>query len=497
MGKPIHFDRNGRVVLVSGPNRSPLPASAYAFLLDALTYYERKFDYVGGSGLDYIDRKIYCPGPVDQTLIIPIGMVPRVAAGLRDQGYLPIRVAKTLVAATDLRKEGYLDWDALHRDFKIYPDQEELLTKVVSADGGIISAPTGAGKSVCIRMICALYSKAKIHVVTKSATLADEIFNDLVTVVPQLGRVGGGHKNLESRVNVFVADSLHHGEGDADIVLADEIHQLVAPKYAEKFSQYTRARIFGFSASPTGRQDGRDIVAEAICGPEIHTMSYQDAANAGRVVPITVEWLRISEGPDVSGMTNPAYKERIAIWQNDFRNGIIAARAWETDPEEQVLIIVKTIDHAVRLKKLLPQYELAYAANGMDQKRLQTYIRDGYLPEDEPLMTPKRLSEMRQKFASGEIKKVISNYVWSTGVNFRNLAVLIRADAAASKISDIQIPGRVCRRIPGAKESALMVDCFDDWDPGFRRKSQSRWRNYQEKGWTQIFAEPAKSRRIA
>jgi superfamily II DNA or RNA helicase len=151
---------------------------------------------------------------------------------------------------------------------------------------------------------------------------------------------------------------------------------------------------------------------------------------------------------------------------------------------------VKTIEHAVMLRQLLPDYTLCYASNGMDSDRLDKLIGQGLLPSDEPRMTPARLTSLRKSFADNKLKKVIANMVWSTGVNFRNLAVLARADAMASEIRDGQIPGRVCRRIEGVKESALLIDMHDDWSPGYSRKAQTRKSNYKKRGWVQTFYQP-------
>jgi len=486
----IHLQRKGRLVLASGPGRTPLSAGTYNWMADALTYYEKKFDPTAapGENFDFIDRRIYNPGPFPRTLVFPLGMRSRIAKELAGHGASVTLTGRSMVDEIQGTPAGEVDWDALLDSFTVHPDQQQLLFKVTAADGGIVSAPTGLGKSVLVKMICKLYPKARIHVATKSVQLADEIYGDLLTVVPTVGMVGGG-KRKPARVTVYVADSLHHGMGQADLLLLDELHQLLAPRYVEMIGRYQTARIFAFSATPTGRSDGRDILGEAICGPVLQTMHYQDGVAMGRIVPITVEWIPMRVGPDTSGIRNIAIKDRFAISRNIDRNKAIAERVSKFSDDEQVMIIVKTIDHAVQLKSLLPDFTMAYAANGMDEDRLEKYIEAGELPPNEPLMTRERLSSLRKAFADGTLKKVISNYVWSTGVNFRNLSVLVRADAAASEILDGQIPGRISRRVPGQKESALLIDCWDEWDSRLMKKAQSRSRNYRKRAWNQVWPQ--------
>lgn len=476
------------MLIATGPGWKPLPPGARELLADAMTYYERRCDYTaqaeGGAKFDLIERRMYRIDQASGAVEFPLGLKSRIVKALKTNGFVPTLSGGTLLSAA--RPEALaMNWDGLFADFTPYPDQEICLQRTIGADGGIISATTSYGKSVIIRMLCRLYHKARIHVVTKSRVLAQEIHSDLSQVIPNVGFVGD-NKRVFGRVTMLMADSLHHGLGEADIVIADEAHQLIAPTYTYKLGLYRSAKMIGFTASPKGRADNRDVLLEAIFGPVLFTMSQQEAEALGRVVPVTVEWLRVVKGPDTAGIRNIAMRERAAIWQNGYRNRVIADRVSKFDADEQVLVMVKTIDHAVRLKALLPDFTLAYASKGMDEKRLANYIKQGLLPADEPLMDGKRIRHLREQFAANKLKHVIANYVWSTGVNFRHLGVLVRADAAASAINDIQIPGRICRRIPGVKESALLIDCSDEWDDRFYRKASGRRRNYQARGFTQI-----------
>ena len=92
---------------------------------------------------------------------------------------------------------------------------------------------------------------------------------------------------------------------------------------------------------------------------------------------------------------------------------------------------------------------------------------------------------MRQEFEKGILKRVIATDVWGTGVDFPLLQVLIRADGRASEILDTQLPGRATR-VSDGKEYGLLVDCMDEWNDTFLRRSNSRKRNYLKKGWTMV-----------
>ena len=150
--------------------------------------------------------------------------------------------------------------------------------------------------------------------------------------------------------------------------------------------------------------------------------------------------------------------------------------------------MVKSIEHAVYLKQHLPDFLICY--DSMDQHDYDNYVAKGFIdPETCPIMNPARREDMRVGFEKGIIKKVISTDVWSTGVDFAQLGVLIRADARASKIVDIQAPGRVSRKHEeSGKSYGLVIDVMDNFDHTFMNRSRSRKLSYKKIGWQDITA---------
>ena len=176
-------------------------------------------------------------------------------------------------------------------------------------------------------------------------------------------------------------------------------------------------------------------------------------------------------------------KERWGIWRNKVRNEILAEAAESLGRKEQTLITVKTLEHAAFLKKLLPHFTLAYS-EATDRASIEGYINWNLLPTNEPYMTRDRRRALKERFETGKLKKVIATPVWNRGVNFRDLAVLIRGDASDSRISDSQIPGRTSR-LPDRtdKEYGRVIDCLDQFDAGYRRKASHRKACYKENQW--------------
>jgi superfamily II DNA or RNA helicase len=318
--------------------------------------------------------------------------------------------------------------------------------------------------------------------------LAHKIQTFLSKWLPNIGLVGDGSRNF-GRITVYTLASLHHCPFDADFMLVDEAHEVLSDKYSKYLVSSLYTRNFAFTASPTGRSDGSDIRMESVFGPKIFHITYDEAVKLGLVVPIRVEW------SDVRLMTNPcknmegARKKRYGLWQNDERNKIIAQKARTFGPDEQVQILVETIEHAVFLRQHLPEYTLIYA-NMKPEDRI-AYIKHGLLPAGEPLMTSERMEENRKAFEAGELKKVITTNVWAVGIDPTQLTALIRADAGASEIMDVQAPGRVSRtHSSGGKNVGIVCDFFDQFDHATSQRAKKRVKHYRDMGWSQ-YAGPA------
>lgn len=380
-----------------------------------------------------------------------------------------------------------LDWGAVFNQFDPRARQDEALLKIATNDRGVIEAPTGFGKSYMFKMVGALYPNARILVVVSRKDVAQDIHRDLTRYFPNVGMIGAGRRRA-GRITVCMAQSLQHaGYEDWDIILGDEVHELGAPTVVGQLANMKWAKCFGFSASPWGRQDGTSIRIEAIFGNTIFYMSYQEAVALGLVVPIRVEWLDVIMDENPAQDYEDVARLRRGLWRNEYRNQMIAAKARSYGPDEQVLIMVAHFEHAIYLKQQLPEFVLCYAERKEDDRLFDRAVRDGLLPFDELRMTDRLRMQRREQFETGELKKAIATDVWSTGVNFQQLQVLIRADARSSSIKDTQIPGRVSRtHNTSGKQVGILVDCLDQFDEGFRDAARKRRRDYRQKGWEEV-----------
>lgn len=378
------------------------------------------------------------------------------------------------------------DWDLL-AEYDFRHKQKETLEAICAAERGQIWWPTGTGKSFLIGMLCRALNQCNIAVVTKFASVLEDRYHQLNQMLPSVGIYHSKKKKQGRRVMVVSSGCLHHFDPkDFDVLIADEHHELATAKMFGVFAQWRRNRMYGFSANFKDRMDGADFELEGIFGPLVAKMTYEEAVEHGMIVPIHVYWRNVLMDTNPAAGMEGVPRLRHGIWRNEYRNELIANDA-KCFPDDQVLITVKTLDHACHLKKLLPDYEMCYAPSELYEEKLDMYYRWGLIPRDEPIMTDDRLRRLKKNFESGKLKKAIATSVWNRGVNFHQLQVLIRGDASSSAIDDTQIPGRMSRITDTIdKKCGILIDYKDQFDDNLRRKAAARKRDYKAKGWLQI-----------
>jgi len=381
-------------------------------------------------------------------------------------------------------------WDRVFDRFEFRPRQVDCLAQIDMHDEGVIEAVTAFGKSFMFAMICTLYPNAKIDIVTKSKSVVATIRNRLTKWIPDVGQVGGGKKR-KRRVTVYTADSLKHSDFDADIVLVDEVHELMTDRYFEWLSRYWHARMFGFTATKETRFDNAYERMEGLFGPTIFHMPYPLAEQLGIVVPIICQWLSVEPG------WNPCrtvYKrlerKRWGIWRHDYRNRVIAAAAESLVADgNQTLILVETLEHGLFLRQLLPEFQLCYSEQALKKHKRDFYVNNNLMHPEES-MTAQRRDQLRRQFEDRQFMGAIATGVWSVGVSFDSLQVMIRADGGSSETNSTQGPGRVCRINPETgKNCGILIDCDDRFDDRFANGADTRRRSYSKHGWTQYLPD--------
>ena len=374
------------------------------------------------------------------------------------------------------------DWSEIP---PLRPGQKEALEAITQHDHGLIVCATGFGKSFVCRQLCKLYPKSRFIIIAPGAADIRNLYYELDKMFPgEVALMGAGkHGDPSKRIALSTTKSVLKCDfNNCDFFIYDEAHGCGHNQSTQAILAHLgESRIYGFTATPVGRGDRTDKLMEAVFGPVIFEMTYQESQAVGNVSPIEVFIYDIGEQKiETTRFDSFISKKRKLYWRNTERNLSIACLARALPEDEQVLIMVETIDHIIHLATYLPEYTLVIGGTDDIMKRAKSSrvkIRNTIADNN------KARQQVYQDFQSGKIKKVLCTGVWKQAVDFKQLSVLIRADGAPSPIASYQIPGRLSRIAEG-KTKAILIDFRDTYNETAMRNYYARLRTYRKNGWT-------------
>lgn len=359
----------------------------------------------------------------------------------------------------------------MNRAFKgLRPYQIALAGKMLVSQGGILHGSTGIGKTAISAALIRAYDRNEL--VSRGTPVCvfacpdrdinrknwDEFKKWLPDRDIGLIMSGTAHKPSDDVVCCTI-DSLENIDPNTvGILIVDEMHTSASTERAKKISAFTKAVRWGVSATPTGRFDGADIVAEGLYGPIVATFSYQDGVRSGALVPITVYWLEAPE-PNCGLQAYSKYQQR----DTKIRHGWLAcedscqmiADVLNCIPDDlQTLCMLQFIEQMGRIHAKCTKSGFVHAET--DQSKLSRYptLR---------AIKPKERKEIYDAFHDRKISSMISTHCWKQGVDFPELSVVVNAGGGGSDIVAKQVPGRASRAAEG-KDHAYIVDFIHPWD---------------------------------
>lgn len=326
---------------------------------------------------------------------------------------------------------------------------------------GVVSLPTGAGKTVCA-LKYAQYRNSPFTVLVHRKELMTQWASEIKTHLGiPAGMIGDKLKNPEDIANVCMVQTLQRDHSlipESDLLIADECHIVSAQTvYDVCMHSHARYRI-GLSATAR-RSDHSEMKIWAACGTIVANITVPDLIDAGYIARPIFRFYRMNP----VRISNPhewpkVYREGIVA--NEQRNIIIVQNATELARSgRQVYIHVAHIDHGTYLKnKIERNVKETEFLNGKDttKKRKQT-IRD---------------------FKDGKIRVLISTLL-KEGVDLPSLDALIYAAGYKSSVMTIQTIGRALRKTED-KDNAIIVDFIDSGNKMISLHSDERFRTYSE-----------------
>jgi len=401
---------------------------------------------------------------LDKKMQFPIGLVSRVKSILEKEG-LEYKVVdnRQVPVTTPLPVSTYY----AARDYQI-----QTVEAAAASTGGIVQISVGGGKSViCALLVAKLNMETVVYV--PGVELLYSTKKVLENAIPgeKIGIVGDGVCDIQkitvctiwsaasafdTKIKLYDSDAgedksakklkrkeeVRNMVRGAKCVIIDEGHYatdlVLKFLHAESVASVKR---YVFSATPW-REEGDDLLVEAICGPKLVEISSSWLIERGYLVQPRIYFLKTPKSDSKYSTYQDAYSGYIV--HNESRNKMIVKAAKKLiDAGRSVLILFTRIDHGKNIAEILDGTDMEYVnLDGSDSSE--------------------RRLEVMSAIDSGEVKLVLASRIFDMGVDMPKLSALILAGSGKSKARTIQRVGRVIRTGPKDKKDAVVVDFEDD-----------------------------------
>ena len=239
---------------------------------------------------------------------------------------------------------------------ELRPEQQMAASAMLAHDTGILAATTAFGKTVVAAWLIAQRGVNALVLVHRKQLMEQwtaRLCEFLDITEREIGRLGGGRKKLEGRIDIATIQSLiRHGEVDDRIadyghVIMDECHHVPAPGFAQVANRAKAQYVTGLSATVT-RKDGQHPALFMQCGPVRHRV---DAKQQAARQPFSHQVLVRPTGFRMPGEPDRDLRieyRRICehLAGDDARNAAICADVGRSIREGRApLVLTERIDH--------------------------------------------------------------------------------------------------------------------------------------------------------
>ncbi len=319
-----------------------------------------------------------------------------------------------------------------------YPEQADAASACYAYTRGIVSAPTGVGKSVIAALIIHKL-QVKTLVVVPSLELKRQLTDSLQRAFPDTV-VGELRRNPHIAVENVGALSPKKVLKGYPCVIIDEFHHSGAKSY-RKLNEKAWTEVYfkyGMTATPFRSRDEERLLLESVLSEVIYKIDYKTAVSKGYICPLEAYYYELPKQTLKCDVNNWASVYGAAVVNNEFRNNVITGLLDALhEAGKPTLCLVKEIAHGVKL---------------MNACAIDSAFANGQDGECRALIA---------EFNSGARTSLIGTTgVLGEGVDSKPAEYIIIAGLGKSRNAFMQQVGRGFRR-HGNKESCKIIIFLD------------------------------------
>ncbi|WP_300673208.1 DEAD/DEAH box helicase [Desulfoluna sp.] len=387
-----------------------------------------------------VDKDLHFYVEEEEALILPRGCMRLIITACRQEA-----VPFTL---TDHRRTcAEVSFDFTGR---LRPFQKEACQAVLKKEFGVLTAPTGAGKTVMALYLVAERRQPTL-IVVHTKDLARQWIARIGTFLgipeKEVGLIGGGTFRLGEKVTVAMVQSLYKRSEEVastiGYLIVDECHRAPSRTFTEAVSRFDAHFMTGLSATPW-RRDKLSRLIFFHLGESAWKIDKSPLIEEGHLLRAEVRFRLTPFYSDIDGTTH--YAKLMAQLTGDTgRNALIVKDIFEELPHTQgtLLILSDRKAHCENMRTLL------HYNHGVDADLITGDL------------TKSARSDVLERLEKGEVKVLFAtSQLLGEGFDAHCLATLFLTYPIRFSGRLLQYLGRVLRPGPG-KEKALIVDYVD------------------------------------
>jgi len=332
--------------------------------------------------------------------------------------------------------------------YEMYPYQVSAMEKLLEARHGGVSIGTGLGKSFIIANVTKAYG-LKTVIMAPSASIAEQLVRDFTKWFGKkyVGSYFDGKKEPKKLIVIGTSQSFTRITPESDhwdllskteVFIADESHQCPAKTLASVcFGLLAKAPYRFFFSATQVRNDGSEILLDAITGPIIFEMTVREGVDGKYLakpifhmtsVPANGEF----RSPDVNVMTRKHLYYNPAITAHVGKLCNTAAKAGMP-----VLVLIEEVQQFTNLLPYL-RFEVGFAHGPLADNKSK-------VPPEFHDSDPNKLVD---DFNAKKIPILVGTSCISTGTDVKAVKFLIYWQGGKSEIQVKQAIGRSTRLTP-------------------------------------------------
>lgn len=409
-------------------------------------------------GLRFVKDRIYFITP---TGMFETGLIYRVLTAIKTNfADAKIEIDPAAMHAIRPRMENVEVFDSFKNpNYKLRDFQIETVRKVIDRGRGVVKIGTGGGKTLTSASIINSFFRSKNNfkclMIVPDLSLVKQTHDDFQEYgVEFTHSKWTGTNPLDMSTNVVICNlgiiqSRYEDNqwiNDVDILIIDEAHKVGRGNKVNKIlnSLKTPFKIGLTGTLPTDKADEYNIIGKI--GDIIYEKTSAELRKDNYLVNVKVDVLNIKyKETRIPSVTGNKYRDELMfLCKNEFRKNVIATACKRFD--KNTLILVNRIEHGLEL------YE--YIKSACLDKNV-SFVRGDVDVEDRA----KIISDIEN---SDDNICIAISAIFSTGINVKNLHMILFAEGGKSFIRTVQSIGRGLRLHP-SKEKLIIIDIKDNF----------------------------------